>query len=636
MNTHNEKAAAFERYCLCSLTISGAVKAGNITDRQWANATEKFASGAVRETAIGFLDTTLAGSGKNGYLFTDEKVYYLATLESPQKLWYDEIEDVFVTGWEKRKDADRTLHFRMKDGTAVEWKSPLLRKTPLCEFFREILRLEHAPAGNAQAAAAQQKKAPGVEAAGLSTGAYGTVNKLYDEERFHASQGHGFAAERANDLVDRITGHDARIVGDDNAKNGADRIVDGICIQSKYCATGTRCINECFEAEGKGTFRYMQGGKPMQIEVPADQEIYDTAVKTMARKIENGQVPGVTDPNEATNLVRRGHFTYRQARNIAKAGTVESITYDAVNGAVIATSAFGVTAMLTFATSVWDGEDFQISLKNATYSGLKVGGTAFITSVLSSQLLKAGLNSAMVGGSEAVVRLMGSKASAVLINAFRAGAKPIYGAAAMKSAAKLLRGNAVTAGVTVVVLSSADVVDIFRGRISAKQLMKNLAGTAGTVAGGTGGWMAGAAAGSLVVPGAGTAVGGVLGSLSGGAILGGIAGKAADAVAEDDAEEMVRILQKVFQDVSDEYLLNHKEAEKCADRLSEKLDGKVLKEMFASSDREAFARTIILPIVEHRAAQREIVPLPDDTEMTGALQTVLEEIADAEAAGPAT
>ena len=141
MNTHNEKAAAFERYCLCSLTISGAVKAGNITDRQWANATEKFASGAVRETAIGFLDTTLAGSGKNGYLFTDEKVYYLATLESPQKLWYDEIEDVFVTGWEKRKDADRTLHFRMKDGTAVEWKSPLLRKTPLCEFCLSLIFL---------------------------------------------------------------------------------------------------------------------------------------------------------------------------------------------------------------------------------------------------------------------------------------------------------------------------------------------------------------------------------------------------------------------------------------------------------------------------------------------------------------
>ena len=57
-----------------------------------------------------------------------------------------------------------------------------------------------------------------------------------------------------------MTGHDAQIVGDDNAKNGADRIVDGIYIQSKYCATGACCINECFADGGKGTFRYMQMG----------------------------------------------------------------------------------------------------------------------------------------------------------------------------------------------------------------------------------------------------------------------------------------------------------------------------------------------------------------------------------------
>ena len=39
---------------------------------------------------------------------------------------------------------------------------------------------------------------------------------------------------------------------------------------------------------------------------------------------------------EAKNIVKKGHFTYEQAKNIAKAGTVESITYDAVNGAIIA------------------------------------------------------------------------------------------------------------------------------------------------------------------------------------------------------------------------------------------------------------------------------------------------------------
>lgn len=68
---------------------------------------------------------------------------------------------------------------------------------------------------------------------------------------------------------------------------------------------------------------------------------------------------------------------------------------------------------------------------------------------------------------------MGPKASQMLVNALRTG-KNIYGAAAMKSASKLLRGNVVTAAASVVVLSSVDIINIFRGRISAAQLFKIL------------------------------------------------------------------------------------------------------------------------------------------------------------------
>ena len=63
-------------------------------------------------------------------------------------------------------------------------------------------------------------------------------------------------------------------------------------------------------------------------------------------------------------------------------------------------------------------------------------------------------------GDEALVRIMGPKASAVLVNAFRSGTN-IYGAAAMKSAAKLLRGNAITGVVSFVVLSVGDVELLF-------------------------------------------------------------------------------------------------------------------------------------------------------------------------------
>ncbi len=169
----------------------------------------------------------------------------------------------------------------------------------------------------------------GAEIGGWGIGNYQMVNNQYEEEKFHAHQGHGFAAERANNLFDKFTGHDAEIVGDNNAKNGADRLVDGIYIQSKYCATGSRCINECFEEGGKGNFRYMFDGKPMQIEVPSDK--YEDALRAMEEKIRRGQVEGVSNPEEAKNIVRKGHFTYAQAKNIAKAGTVESLTYHAVD-----------------------------------------------------------------------------------------------------------------------------------------------------------------------------------------------------------------------------------------------------------------------------------------------------------------
>lgn len=115
-----------------------------------------------------------------------------------------------------------------------------------------------------------------------------------------------------------MTGHDAQIVGDDNAKNGADRIVDGIYIQSKYCATGACCINECFADGGKGTFRYMADGKPMEIEVPADQNIYDDAVKIMEEKIKNGQVPGVSDPREAKNWSGKGISHMNKQKTLLK------------------------------------------------------------------------------------------------------------------------------------------------------------------------------------------------------------------------------------------------------------------------------------------------------------------------------
>ena len=476
-------------------------------------------------------------------------------------------------------------------------------------------------------------KKDGVKITGTIYGNVSNASTLYGEEKFHASRGHGFAAERANTLYDKITGHDAVIVGDDNVKNGADRLVDGINIQSKYCKTGSKCIQECFE---NGKYRYMNtDGTPMKVEVPSDK--YDSALQAMKNRIAKGEVQGVTDPNEAENIVCKGRFTYEQVKNITKAGTIESLTYDAVNGSIVATTTFGITAVVSFATSIWNGEDAEIALKNASLDGLKVAGTTFATAVLAGQLTKAGMNSLLVGSTEGIVKFLGPKGSAVLANAFRGG-KNIYGAAAMTNTAKMLRTNTITAVASIVVLSAGDVINIFRGRISGRQLFKNVTNTTAGVAGGSAGLIGGAAAGatigSFILPGVGTTIGGVVGGIFGTFRGGSVASKKTkellDKFMEDDADEMVSIMENVFVELATDYLLTQKEVEQTVELIGGSITQGLLKDMYASDNRKEFAKQLLTPLVEIVISQRKHIPELTLNEMQSGLKLLLEEIADNE------
>ena len=311
-------------------------------------------------------------------------------------------------------------------------------------------------------------------------------------ELFHGARGHGFAAEQANNFYDKeLRRSNAKVVGDDYKKDGADRMVDGVSIQSKYCATGARCVQECFH---NGKFRYYADGKPMQIEVPSD--LYEDAVRAMARRIEKGEVDGVRDPKQARSIIRRGHITYAQARNIAKAGTIESLTYDATTGAISALPGASVTGLVSFWNACESGCDPKEAVLIAAKSVGGVVGKNAAINIAASQATKLELNAALRPAAKTVVRTIGSKSTSVLASIANGGAA--YTGTAASAATKFLTSNTVTGVAATVVLSAGDLVDVFRGRMSAGQFAKNFTHTAGGVAGGTIGWGTGAATGAAI------------------------------------------------------------------------------------------------------------------------------------------
>jgi len=458
-----------------------------------------------------------------------------------------------------------------------------------------------------------------------------TVTEIIENSKFTARQGHGFAAERGNDFIDKIRGRNTNVVGDNNVKNGPDRVIrnlDGtkILIQDKYYSTAKGSIEACFDEAGK--FRYLDGDKnPMQIEVPKEQ--YSEAVEMMRNKIKEGKIPGVTDPNEAENLVRPGKLSYTQAVRLAKAGTIESLTYDAVHGVVGSGYALGISAVLNYSMCRIYGVEREKAIKVAAEEGFKTGVMVFGASVVANQLVRTGAMNLFKPTSEAIVKAMGENFAKALLNSAGKGAVSageMSAAKATATAAKILRANALTSVVFTAVFTIPDAADLFRGRISKKQFVKNFAVTAISITAGTAGGIGGGALGNLLVPGVGTIPGAVVGSVVSGAAAGIVADKVLDYVTEDDAEEMYEITQNIFAQNCEDYMLNESETKNVADQFGQMLDEDMFKDMYQSDDRETYISEKMEPLFEAEIQKRAKIELPTEKEMREALKEELKDV----------
>lgn len=374
----------------------------------------------------------------------------------------------------------------------------------------------------------------------------------------------GYSAEDANALKDRLQGKKVKEVGRNNAKNGADRISDGVYIQTKYYDTANKTVNAAFDNNG---YRYYQDGKPMKLEVPKEQ--YDQAVKLMREKIANGEVAGVTNPDEAANIVLKGHVTFKQAQNIAKAGNIDSLLFDAQSSIVSTTSAFGISFVINFAVLKYKNISTEDAIKISFIEGLKTGSITFFGSIFTRQMLRTSIGRTLSALSakfskSVMIEFYQTPLGKDLIHkaATLIAKKQIYGGAARNVAIKFFRTNILTNAAFILVNTVPDFWDFMNNRKSWKELTVSIASSIS----GLGAFLVGSKLGAKIPGPAPLKV--ILSMLSG--TLAALA--ASDIIARvfktEKEKKEYDLIQEVIKDLSEDYvLIDENEFDLCMDEI---------------------------------------------------------------------
>ena len=355
----------------------------------------------------------------------------------------------------------------------------------------------------------------GVDAASASLSTKATESTQWRKYR-NPKSSHGYAAEDANALYDRLHGRKVVKTGESNAPDGPDRIVDGVRIQTKFCKDAASTIHTSFN---KHTGMYRYNGQVL--EVPKDQ--YEEAVKLMAQKISEGKVEGVTDPAQASKMVKASPYTYKQSVRIAKAGNIDSIKFDVMNQAGASLKSGAISTVTSFVDAKMRGESTVTAFKSSAKQGACTAGKAMVTGVATQQILRTGAGrtvsaAAQKGIGKAIDATMKTQAGRKVIEktASAIGGKAVSGAAAKQVLSRAGSTNVITAAVSFVVSAVPDTVRLCRNKISGKEYAIRTASNGAGLAGGTGGAWVGSAIGTAICPGIGTAVGGFIGSMAGG------------------------------------------------------------------------------------------------------------------------
>ncbi len=330
----------------------------------------------------------------------------------------------------------------------------------------------------------------------------------------------------------------------------------------------------------------------------------------------------------AISCLKKGAFTYEQVKHIAEACCIHELQLEEDGQITLTSTVLSISALISFAQSKWNGADRQTAIKNAVYTGILIFGETFAEEVIMQKfaisnnevqynLHDDGLKETIAkSGTKAIAKKMATKLTK----------KAMLSSAVAKKTIMLLNANVVTGALVTGVMSTVDVTRAIRGKLSPKQLFKNVTETGASVAGGLIGMLVFAGIG-FQIPSVSTTVisliGGVLGLIFGSIIMTTITSKVLDLFIEDDAVKMLTIFNDVLLERAQSFLLNEEDLNEALIDFSSRFNMKAeLRNMYAAPNRSVFAGTMIEHELARIVKQRMYLHVPSNEEVFDVLEHI--------------
>lgn len=269
--------------------------------------------------------------------------------------------------------------------------------------------------------------------------------------------GHGEAAEYGNNVLDRLFFKNVESTGSGFSNkeapgqgvNAADRVVNGMKIQTKYLQTPEAAVRS-----------YLNKDYPTDVALEVPPEQYDQVKELMHER------------NRDVKVVK-GKISYRTAQALCKAGTIPSMTMDVLDGIQMSIPGASISFVFVFAQAKWNG----MSSAEAAKIGAKTAAQTMM------------MGTVIYAGSQQFAKTQLSKE---------------IGKIAGKTTVEMAGYAAI--GISGVIIYGPSMVDALRGRISPQQLIKNSLISTGALVGGVIGSKFGGPVGAV----AGGYVGGII------------------------------------------------------------------------------------------------------------------------------